>query len=248
MSSLLPIALEGHFTRSLSNATIQRCANATSKKDLKNVWSEIKDLVLGTHKCAAEAALYDLSHAKTTREQLDAFNALTYYVEPGDRHKLAWKLDVSEFQGFQIGEHRFPVPDDARDFMKGTVSMTTSASCRLLNTLHLNDHHVLLSSPQFGLDLGPLSNIPTDNDLYGATMRQVLIKDFQTRFSHFPALLDTLQVLGLDQDDASGQFALEVMQETEHQLAQTGLGSVAATMAENAAHLVRLASAMKDDR
>ncbi|VVE02407.1 hypothetical protein PCA20602_02203 [Pandoraea capi] len=248
MSSLLPIALEGHFTRSLSNATIQRCATAASKKDLKNVWSEVKDFVLGTHKCAAEAALYDLSHAKTTREQFDAFNALTYYIEPGDRHKLAWKLDVSEFQGFQIGEHRFPVPDDIGDFMKGTVPMTTSASCRLLNTLHLNDHHVLLSSQQFGLDLSPLSNIPTDNDLYGATMRHVLIKDFQTRFSHFPALLDTLQVLGLDQDDASGQFALEVMQETEHQLAQTGLGSVAATMAENAAHLVRLASAMKDDR
>lgn len=235
----LPPTLSGHFACALSEETIQTCRDAESEKALMSAWGQVKDFFLGTHKEAAQRALFRLAHPKTMDEQVGAFAALLRYVAPEDMHRLQWHISSHEVIGFQVGDPVFSPAHDVVDYMKHTTWMDFEDSCHLLLSLRFDGHHVLTGGDHFGLPLYDLTNAPHCAVTLGRCQRQL---------SAMPTLLDALQIMRLHRDDEIPGLSARVRAAINALMIEIN-GTripVSSEIGRNAEQLCKLATTLKD--
>ncbi|VVE70113.1 hypothetical protein PAN31117_03558 [Pandoraea anapnoica] len=234
-----PLTLTGHLACTLGDETTQKCRDAESEKALISVWGQVKDFFRGTHKEAAQRALFRLAQPKAMDEQVAAFAELLRYVEPEDMHRLHWHISSHEVLGFQVGDPVFAPAHDVVDYMKHTTWMDFEDSCHLLLSLRFDGHHVLTGGNDFGLPLHDLTDAPQCAVTVGRCQRQL---------SAMPTLLDALQIMRLHRDDeipglsARARAAINALM-----IEINGTGApVSGEIGRNAEQLCKLATTLKD--
>ncbi|WP_242559302.1 MULTISPECIES: hypothetical protein [Pandoraea] len=235
ISSLLPT---GTSSRTLSAATIKRCASVLHADELNSFWGRVKDYFLGTHNEDAKRAIFRLATAETARQQCSAFAQLAACIEPAQSHLLRWNLSADDALDFQIGDRRFPMKGDVTEFMQQAAPLSFDDSCRLLIALKLNDHDVLSESEQFGLPLNVLARHP-DDPAYSSVCISAAMG--------VPALLDALHVLGLDSAVNDSQLALDVASTVQRMVLERRHDTYLANRCYLHAHqLMNIAAAIRD--
>ncbi|MFK0377558.1 hypothetical protein [Pandoraea sp. NPDC090278] len=234
-----PTPLTGHFASTLSEETIQTRRDAESEKALMSAWGQVRDFFRGTHKEAAQRALFRLSQPKTMDEQVAAFAELLRYVAPEDMHRLHWHISSHEVLGFQVGDPVFAPAHDVVDYMKHTTWMDFEDSCHLLLSLRFNGHHVLTGGNDFGLSLHDLADAPQCAVTAGRCRRQL---------SAMPTLLDALQIIRLHRDDEIPGLSARVRAAINALMIEiNGTGApVSGEIGRNAGQLCKLATTLKD--
>lgn len=237
--SVPPLPRSGHFACTSSEEAIQTCRDAESEYALTSIWGQVKDFFRGTHKEAAQRALFRLAHPKTMDEQVAAFAELLRYVAPEDMHRLHWHLSSHEVIGFQVGDPVFAPAHDVVDYMKHTTWMDFEDSCHLLLSLRFDGHHVLTGGDDFGLALHDLTDAPQCPVTTGRCQRQL---------SAMPTLLDALQIMRLHRDDEIPGLSVRVRVAINALMIEiNGTGApVSGAIGRNAEQLSRLATMLRD--
>ncbi|VVD84028.1 hypothetical protein PAN31108_01266 [Pandoraea anhela] len=209
--SLSAFLLTGTSARTMSAATIRKCATAVSEQNIRSRWGLLKDHFLGTDKEDAKRAIFRLATAETTWQQCYAFTQLASYIEPEQAHLLRWNLTSTEILDFQVGDWKFPVKSDVSEFVKHAAPLGFDDSCRLLMTLRVNGYDVLTESDEFGLPLEALLRHPYDPNYLDTCLSAV-----QT----MSPLLAVLQVLGLRGVTRESELPEDVAMTVHHLVGQ----------------------------
>ncbi|WP_150627082.1 hypothetical protein [Pandoraea captiosa] len=208
---------------------------AANEKALDSLWSRLKDYFLGTHKSDVKHAIYTLANASEFSDQIRAFNVVVSCIDPGDLHRVSWRLDAQQVVGFQIGDNDFPMANDTQNFMKDVMPLSLDAKCRMLRTIRVGESQALATPEHFGLHIEKVTSPPKSV----AFFHEMQARDVEMR--GLPALLDALQVIGLHQE--SPQAVKDTLKE---QLAASDGVLFAPRMERNVENLVRLVRAMND--